>query len=60
MSLFFISFLVIALAVGGMAIGIIGGRRPIQGSCGGLNAAGGHCQSCGRDVRRCAVRRPTK
>jgi hypothetical protein len=60
MSIFIISFIVIALAVGGMAIGVMNGRRELQGSCGGLNADGGSCASCGRDAGRCPARRHTK
>ena len=57
MSLFVVSFIIIALAVGGMAIGVMNGRGAIRGSCGGLNARGGNCGSCGRDVSRCPARR---
>ena len=39
-----ISFAVFALVIGGMAIGVIAGRQPIKGSCGGLN--GGGCELC--------------
>jgi hypothetical protein len=60
MSIFIISFIVIALAVGGMAIGVMNGRRALRGSCGGLNARGGNCTSCGRDVTRCPARRHTE
>jgi hypothetical protein len=38
------SFAIIALAVTGMAIGVIAGRSPIKGSCGGLNGKG--CELC--------------
>ena len=60
MSLFVASFFVFVLAVGGMAIGVIKGRRAIQGSCGGLNAPGAECASCGRDTGRCPARRQTR
>ncbi len=46
MAIFLISFVVIALAVLGMASGILLGRKPITGSCGGLNQLGLGCQSC--------------
>lgn len=39
-----VSFIIIGLAVAGMAIGVMAGREPIKGSCGGLN--GGSCQLC--------------
>ena len=44
-----VSFIVIGLAVAGMAIGVMAGREPIKGSCGGLN--GGSCQLCSRRGR---------
>ena len=59
MSLFVASFIIVVLAVAGMAIGVINGRRTIQGSCGGLNARDGNCTGCGRDVSRCPARRQT-
>ena len=40
----FLSFVVVALAVTAMAIGVMAGRSPIKGSCGGLN--GGGCELC--------------
>ena len=39
-----VSFLVIVLAVAGLASGVMNGREPIKGSCGGLN--GGRCELC--------------
>ncbi len=39
-----LSFIVVALAVTAMAIGVMAGRTPIKGSCGGLN--GGSCELC--------------
>ena len=55
MALFFISTLVVALVIAGMAIGVIMGRPPIKGSCGGLGALGVDqaCDLCGGDPRRC-------
>jgi uncharacterized protein len=45
---FFVSFLfafaIILLVIGAMAIGVLGGRPPIRGSCGGLN--GKPCELC--------------
>jgi len=45
-------FLLVAL---GMALGAIFSRRPIEGSCGGLNAAGMDtaCDICDGDPRIC-------
>lgn len=53
MGLFIVTFFVMALAVFGMAIGVVFGRAPIAGSCGGLNAVdgSGRCLSCSRPCR---------
>lgn len=53
------SFLILALAVAGMALGVMRGRKPIQGSCGGLDAIGlsGECEICGGDPSRCDPQR---
>ena len=50
MAMFLITFAVMVLAIAGMAIGVLFGRTPIAGSCGGLNAVNGssECQSCSR------------
>jgi len=37
MSTFVISFIVMILCVAGLAIGVLLGRAPLSGSCGGLN-----------------------
>ena len=41
------SFLIIALAVAGLAVGVMLGRQPIRGSCGGLGSIRGLEGSCG-------------
>lgn len=57
MALFIISFLVLLLVVSLMAIGVIFGRKPIAGSCGGVGAALGEknyvCELCGDDEAKC-------
>jgi hypothetical protein len=55
MTLFLISMLVIGLVMAGMAVGVIAGRAPIKGSCGGMGALGidTACELCGGDPRRC-------
>lgn len=48
MSLIFatlVTFVVMLIAMIAMAVGVMAGRKPISGSCGGLNAAGG-CELC--------------
>jgi hypothetical protein len=41
--------------VAGMAVGVIFGRKPITGSCGGMKALGldVECEICGGDADRC-------
>ena len=55
MTLFLISAAVIGLVIGGMAIGVIMGRQPIKGSCGGMGALGidTTCEICGGNPKRC-------
>lgn len=55
MSLFLISVLVICLVMAAMAVGVINGRAPIKGSCGGMGALGidTACEICGGDPQRC-------
>lgn len=50
-----LSLMVLLLVVGGMAIGVIMGGKPIKGSCGGLNAVGitGDCEICGGNPNKC-------
>jgi len=40
MSVFILTFAVVTIVVLGMAIGVMAGRKPIAGSCGGLSAVG--------------------
>ncbi|PLW69502.1 (Na+)-NQR maturation NqrM [Pseudohalioglobus lutimaris] len=55
MSMFLISALAIALVMTAMAVGVIMGRAPIKGSCGGMGALGidTACELCGGDPKRC-------
>ena len=55
MTLFLLSLLVIALAMLGMGLGVLAGRRSIKGSCGGAGGTdGGMCDLCAgpRDTAR--------
>jgi len=47
--------LVIGLVMAIMAVGVIMGRAPIKGSCGGMGALGidTTCDLCGGDPQRC-------
>jgi uncharacterized protein len=50
--LFILSFLVMLAAVVAMSAGVLLGRRPLRGSCGGLNGEGS-CELCaGERCRR--------
>jgi len=64
MSVFIATFIIITIAVAGMAIGIILGRPAIKGSCGGLNQIGlaGSCSgTCsGEEKEICAKRKAAK
>lgn len=56
-----ICFAVILLVIAGMAVGVMHGREPIKGSCGGLNKLGlrdGPCPVCGDDPAQCDQNRP--
>lgn len=55
MSMFLISVLVFGLVMAGMAVGVLMGRAPIKGSCGGMGALGVDtaCELCGGDPQRC-------
>jgi hypothetical protein len=46
-----LSFAVLLAVIGAMSVGIIAGRKPIRGSCGGLNGGGcGFCNGqCGEE-----------
>ena len=49
MKIFLISFVILALSMLAMAIGVVCGRHTLRGSCGGLNAIEGleaECTAC--------------
>jgi len=56
LGLFLTVFGVISFLVAIMAIGVMMGRRPISGSCGGIgrvNGEDGECAICGGDPIKC-------
>ena len=50
-----VAFFVMLALVGAMAVGVIFGRQPIAGSCGGMKALGMEmeCEVCGGDPQMC-------
>ena len=50
-----LSMIVLLAVVGAMSIGVIMGRKPIKGTCGGLSAIGlkGDCEICGGNLEKC-------
>jgi hypothetical protein len=57
-----LAFLIMLLMVAGMAVGVLFGRKPITGSCGGMKALGMdmECEICGGDPDRCETSRSPK
>ncbi len=55
MSIFLITFLLMTIITIAMAVGVLAGRKPLQGSCGGLNKIDGlgECEICGGDRQKC-------
>lgn len=56
MTVFLLVLTLMLLGVGGMAIGVMFGRKPISGSCGGVGATGvtgGTCELCGGNPNAC-------
>jgi hypothetical protein len=51
--LFAFGFMLLMVAL--MAVGVVFGRKPIAGSCGGMKALGMEmeCEICGGDPQRC-------
>ena len=52
---FLLTFVVVGLLLVGMAIGVMMGRGPIKGTCGGMSALGMDtaCDICGGDMAKC-------
>lgn len=44
-----LAFIIVSAMLALMSIGIIAGRKPIKGSCGGLNGQG--CELCSGECR---------
>lgn len=55
MTVFLLSLVIISFLVAAMAIGVLLGKEPIKGSCGGMSALGmdTECDICGGDPNKC-------
>lgn len=55
MATFLAVFAFMLIIVAGMAVGVMFGRKPLKGSCGGMAALGmeTECDVCGGDKTRC-------
>lgn len=51
-------FIVMLIVVAAMAVGVMAGRKPIAGSCGGIASLGieKECGICGNDFSKCENR----
>tara|TARA_R110002050_G_scaffold116065_1_gene232369 strand:- start:133 stop:366 length:234 start_codon:yes stop_codon:yes gene_type:complete len=58
MATIFAAIIIMLLIVAAMSIGVLMGRKPIAGSCGGVGAALSDpnyvCDLCGNDPNKCA------
>jgi len=52
---FLLVLVVFCFMVGAMSVGLVLGRKPLKGSCGGINALGMDtaCEICGGDRAKC-------
>jgi len=55
MSIVIVSFVLMVIVVLLMSVGVLMGRKPVQGSCGGLNNIEGmvECEICGGEPTQC-------
>lgn len=62
--IYLVVFLVMVVLVAAMSIGVIMGRKPISGSCGGVGKALGEedyvCDICGGDEAKCEEQKMPK
>ncbi|MCA0912119.1 (Na+)-NQR maturation NqrM [Marinobacter nauticus] len=55
MGTFLLVLFIVVLLIAGMSIGVIFGRKPISGTCGGIGALGisTSCEICGGNTQKC-------
>jgi hypothetical protein len=53
MTIFLVTFLIMAVVIVIMSVGVLFGRKPVQGSCGGMNNIIGlkECEICGEPTQ---------
>lgn len=58
MKIILISIILVGFLFGIMAIGVLFGRKPIKGSCGGLSSLGlGECEFCEHPSDECKAKK---
>lgn len=59
MTVFLLAVAVFLIVVAIMSVGVMAGRKPIAGSCGGLKTlgVGATCEFCGGDPKKCESRK---
>lgn len=59
-----LTFVILILVIAGASVGVMMGRKPIKGSCGGIGAALGEkdyiCPICGDDPNKCEKEQEAK
>jgi len=60
MTTLILAFLLMLILVAAMAVGVLFGRKPISGSCGGMKALGMNmeCEICGGNPSACDAENP--
>ncbi|OZB12796.1 MAG: ApbE family protein [Marinobacter sp. 34-60-7] len=55
MGTFLLVLLIVVLLIAGMSVGVMFGRKPISGTCGGIGALGisQSCDICGGNTQKC-------
>jgi len=55
MASFLVTFLVMVVVIAIMSVGVIFGRKPVKGSCGGMTSIEGlnECEICGGQPEKC-------
>lgn len=55
MGTFLLVLFIVVLLVAAMSVGVIFGRKPISGTCGGIGALGisQSCDICGGNIQKC-------